>query len=417
MLELIARFEAILADERDGARRSSSTSCASCREQYGDERRTEIVDETRRDHDRGPDRRRGHGRHHLPRRLHQAQRRVDALPRQRRGGKGTIGMATQGRGLRRAPLRRLDARLPPVLHRPRARSTGSRSTRSRRPAAPRKRQGDRQPAAARSRTRRSPPCCRCASSTRAATSSSRPRRAWSRRPTLVGLLATRARAASSRIDARRGRRADRGAAHRRQAARSSSPPRKGMAIRFRRTTSAPMGRTAARRAAASRSTRTTRSSGMEVARAEARRSSPSPSAATASAPRSTSTACRAAAARASSTSGHREERQGGRHPRRSRGRRRDARHPGRQDHPHRRSRGSAASAAPPRASSSSRWSPGIRWPASRASWRAPAVPAEAPLEDEGLGHGAHATLADHVAVGAPARRESGLRGAGRGSWS
>ncbi len=50
-------------------------------------------------------------RHHLPR----------AAPRRdRRDGDGA-----QGRGLHRAPLRRLDPRLHPVLHRPSARSTGS----------------------------------------------------------------------------------------------------------------------------------------------------------------------------------------------------------------------------------------------------------------------------------------------------
>ena len=41
---------------------------------------------------------------------------VSTYREQRRGGKGLARGATQGRGLHRAPLRRLDARLPPLLH-------------------------------------------------------------------------------------------------------------------------------------------------------------------------------------------------------------------------------------------------------------------------------------------------------------
>ena len=43
------------------------------KEKYGDERRTEIIDQERGDQARGPDRGGGDGGHHLPRGLHQAQ--------------------------------------------------------------------------------------------------------------------------------------------------------------------------------------------------------------------------------------------------------------------------------------------------------------------------------------------------------
>ena len=46
---------------------------AEIREQYGDERRTELAAAGRGAHDRGPDRRGGHGRDRVPPRLHQAQ--------------------------------------------------------------------------------------------------------------------------------------------------------------------------------------------------------------------------------------------------------------------------------------------------------------------------------------------------------
>ena len=57
---------------------------------------------------------------------------------QKRGGVGVIGHGHEGRGLHRAPLRVLDARLPPVLHEPRARSTARRSTSCPRPSARRR---------------------------------------------------------------------------------------------------------------------------------------------------------------------------------------------------------------------------------------------------------------------------------------
>ena len=61
--------------------------------EFGDERRTEIVDDERRDRHRGPDRARGDGRHRHPRRLRQAQPH-DAVPAQGRGGRGITGAAT-----------------------------------------------------------------------------------------------------------------------------------------------------------------------------------------------------------------------------------------------------------------------------------------------------------------------------------
>ena len=91
---------------------------------------------------------------------------------QKRGGVGVTGHGHEGRGLHRAPLRVLDARLPPVLHEPRQGLPRRRSTSCPRRRAPRR--------AARSST-----CCRCArasacrpswpraTSPRASTSSSR----------------------------------------------------------------------------------------------------------------------------------------------------------------------------------------------------------------------------------------------------
>ena len=66
---------------------------------------------------RGPDRRGGHGHHRVPRRLHQALSPV-ALPRAAPRRKGAHRRDHEGRGRRRAPLRRLHARLRPRLHQP-----------------------------------------------------------------------------------------------------------------------------------------------------------------------------------------------------------------------------------------------------------------------------------------------------------
>ena len=107
---------------------------------------------------RGPDRRRRHGDHRHQHRLHQA----DAdhhLPRAAPRRQGAHRHAHARRGLRQPPLRRLDARLHHDLHGPRPRllAEGPRDPR-RRPR--RQGQGDRQPRAARGRTRRSRRCSR-----------------------------------------------------------------------------------------------------------------------------------------------------------------------------------------------------------------------------------------------------------------
>ncbi len=67
-------------------------------------------------HGRGPDRRRGHGHHHLPHRLHQAdpgQHLQEAAPRRTRPER----RRPEGGRLGRAPLHRQHPRLPALLHR------------------------------------------------------------------------------------------------------------------------------------------------------------------------------------------------------------------------------------------------------------------------------------------------------------
>ncbi len=117
-------------------RRSSSTSCRSCKRSTATRAAREIVDEAADDLDRGPDRRRGHGRHDLPRGLHQAERRCRSTARS--------GAAGGARSARRRATRTSSStcssprRTPTSCSsRPRARSTGSRCTRCRRPGAPR----------------------------------------------------------------------------------------------------------------------------------------------------------------------------------------------------------------------------------------------------------------------------------------
>ena len=180
---------------------------------YGDERRTEIVDEGDERAHRGPDRRRGHGDHDLEPGLHQAQR-GHALPDQRRGGKGVNAHGDQGGGLRRAALHRLHARLHALLLHARAAllAQGVRDPAGR----PRRQgQGDRQPAAAAgeredlrgdagARVRREP----------LHRHGDRPGRGQEDRA--LGLRQP-ARRRDHRDQPRRGRRADRGAHHRRQA--------------------------------------------------------------------------------------------------------------------------------------------------------------------------------------------------------
>ena len=123
----------------------------------------------------------------------------------------------QGGGLRRAPVRRLDPRLHPVLHHQRHACYWIKVHEL--PQAGRAARGKAivNLLNLQRRTRRSPPSCRCASSSRAATCSSPPARhgeedrARRRTP-------TRARR-HHRHQARRGRRGDRRAPHRRRAAR------------------------------------------------------------------------------------------------------------------------------------------------------------------------------------------------------
>ena len=84
-------------------------------EVFGDERRSEIIERRGRVHDRGSDRRRGHGDHRLALRLHQAHRGLD-LPAAAPRGTRSLGPGSQGLGFHRAPVHRLDARSHPVLH-------------------------------------------------------------------------------------------------------------------------------------------------------------------------------------------------------------------------------------------------------------------------------------------------------------
>ena len=71
-----------------------------------------------RDRHRGPDRRPADGHLDHPLRLHQVAAARHLPPAEPRRGRRD-GHGHEGRGLHRAPLRVLDARLPPVLHQPR----------------------------------------------------------------------------------------------------------------------------------------------------------------------------------------------------------------------------------------------------------------------------------------------------------
>ena len=116
MQERIAELRELLGDQAkiDGLIRDE---LLEIKQIYGrnDERRTEIVRRRGGARARGSDRRRGHGHRDHALRLHQAATGDDvpraAARRHRRDGDGHEG----GR-LHRAPLRRLDARLHPLLH-------------------------------------------------------------------------------------------------------------------------------------------------------------------------------------------------------------------------------------------------------------------------------------------------------------
>ncbi len=161
-------------------------------------------------------------------------------------------------------------------------------------------QGDRQPAQPRRPTRESRPRSRCATSRRTASWSSPPRRARSRRPRSPP-TATRAPAASSRINIDEGDRLLAVQRHRRHEGHLPRHRATASSIRFPETDVPADGprhlRRARHRAAQGRPGG--RHGGARHATAP---SSPSPSAASASGRRSTSTASRAAAAWASSTS-------------------------------------------------------------------------------------------------------------------
>ena len=143
VLQDIARFREILASERL-VLQIIKDELGEIKQQYGDPRLTEIVDETRRDLARGHDRRGRHGGHHFEPRLHQAQPDHPLpQPAARRQGRDRHGHA-RGR-LRRAALRGLDAPHLPLLQQPRQ---GLLVQVLRHPAGrpPEPRQGHRQPA-------------------------------------------------------------------------------------------------------------------------------------------------------------------------------------------------------------------------------------------------------------------------------
>ena len=137
--KVVEEYREVMATDRAAARdpRSptrwcwprSAASSASCARRYGDERRTEIIDATRRHHDRGHDRRRGHGDHGHPHRLHQALAAV-GLPRAAARRQGPHGDGDQGRttssSTSSSPRRTATSWSSPSA----ARCTGSRCTRS-----------------------------------------------------------------------------------------------------------------------------------------------------------------------------------------------------------------------------------------------------------------------------------------------
>ena len=106
------------------------------RQLFADERRTEIRGEAADLVDRGPDRRGGDGRHRLPRRLREAEPASRPTARSAAAGAGRPAPPPATRTSSRASSSPRPT--PTCSSSPtRARSTGSRSTRSRRPAAPR----------------------------------------------------------------------------------------------------------------------------------------------------------------------------------------------------------------------------------------------------------------------------------------
>jgi DNA gyrase subunit A len=114
LCDTIARLQAILASE-ERLKQVIVGELAEIRDRFGDARRTEILAEEGTS-DRGPHRRRGHDRHVLTRRLHQAhagRRAPGAAPRWQ--GQGRHGDPRGGLG--QPDLRRLHALVRPVLQR------------------------------------------------------------------------------------------------------------------------------------------------------------------------------------------------------------------------------------------------------------------------------------------------------------
>ena len=130
---IIADLRDILADAPALSTTSWPTSSKRSASEYADPRRTEIVsDDGRRSLRRGPDRAKRTWSSPSPTPATSSARASrPTAPRGAAGGAAS-GMQHARRGLRRPALRRVDPLLHPLLHRPRARSTGSRSTTSRR---------------------------------------------------------------------------------------------------------------------------------------------------------------------------------------------------------------------------------------------------------------------------------------------
>ena len=143
VMALIDRLKEILASEVE-ILKIIKGELLEIRERYADARRTEIIDDGGRSLHRGPDRRRGHGGHRVPYRLHQAQRGF-ALPRPAPRRQGYDRDASEGRGFRRKPLHCLDPQLYPDFYQP-GQGLLAQGPRDSTGRARRARQGDRQPA-------------------------------------------------------------------------------------------------------------------------------------------------------------------------------------------------------------------------------------------------------------------------------
>ena len=115
--EQIRGYETLLADERTSSR-SSAPTWSEMRDKYGDDRKTEITDDGGGRRHRRPDR----GRANVVTISHDGYIKrlpLTDLPRPAPRRQGRRRAATARGRLRRALLRRLDARLPALLHQPR----------------------------------------------------------------------------------------------------------------------------------------------------------------------------------------------------------------------------------------------------------------------------------------------------------